>query len=349
MKLQRNDIVIQIPAKGPKRLLRVKNPKGSKVICTPADREVLASASTIDVPLSEIVVNLGDKPQMSQRVLGVRPWPFKRTEITKAGDVHWFRTSKTEERDALHRGLEAANSWMNKHKLHPKQVSFEIYPKSGTYAGMYYHKPREDVNIIELMPESFAQAPETFNSESRSATLWAKYICLHEMGHGVWFTLFPKRLRAEWLELYADLHTLAQANNKLLHKLGKKIRKHNGTLGEFKASVSEEEAELTDLAVSWIADFRKIKSREFSDLLENNRPKLIEKLWPERYELLDVDTAVPITEYANKDVSELFAEAFAHYACGIKIPKKYRRAVETALKVCAGRQATGTPTSNGSD
>ena len=337
MKIDKDDIVIFVPTEEKSKpcLLKVTKLKGGNtVLATPADRAAITNTGVAEYPISSLEINLGPKPKFKTKILGVRPWPITRTSHSNLGDIVWFRDSKKEERQKLSSSVDVASKWLSAKKLAIRPLVIEVYPKSGKYAGMYKHVPKEDFDTIELSPESFITAPDLFNEKVD----WSYYVIMHELGHGVEFCLFTGRQRTRWLELYSEFHSVSVADNNRLRALGKKLCSHDSALGEFKSGLTDDENNMLVLALSWISVNKGLSAKDISELMESRRTKTLINLWPSKFQLLDTEVETGVTEYSQKSAHELWAECFAFYASGVKLPKRLYKAVDRTLSELSGKQ-----------
>lgn len=306
------------------------------------------SNSTVEVSYGEIVCNMGSKPphvkafntDFSELFVGTKDHP-------KFGDIHFFYNPKPETGKRVWRAYDAMATWLSKNGLGymlELPIVYEVRSKKGKFAGEFRGPKNND----------YAKTPARiwFNPEHKSLQEDGPltYVLAHELGHAVDMMLLidhPK-LKAEWLDMYVTTVEPLQVTEED-YKLVRKALLSSDTVKLAASLMESEECSLAFKGVmGYISKVRGISASDLNLILSKDKAEKLEAL----KELLPrVDIFVKknpkplVTGYATENVRELFAEAFAFYVQGKKLPKSVQalmeRSVQAAIKSCKRLQAEG--------
>ena len=282
----------------------------------------------IEVSPKSVLINLGDNPKV-KKVDGVTVSDRYITSVVHPvwGDIHVLTRVSKEERGLLKGSLERTAKKIEKMKLtHLIEGTItEIRSKQGKWAGKYKHGHGENPARMIYAPEWAALSPKVMD-----------YVILHEFGHRIRFAgVKSKKIRARWLRYYnrSVEHTVVTTEDakQLLKGLAKRRDADytfNAALKEIAEEDEENKQHLKTLS-RWFKQARHLSFRDMGVLWEAQDDSF-ESLWPD----VDVDSSrlEPIvSEYATKNVEELFAESFAFFATGQKLPSKISELLEKSL------------------
>jgi hypothetical protein len=288
-----------------------------------------AEERTIEITTRDILVRLGKSPKPG-KVYGVDVANVYRKSISHEfwGLIHFFVKPDDEVKKRLKVGLDYCGNKLDKMGFREYTTKFqtEIKAKKGKYAGMYQHRP-DDKSIVWYAPE-MSEDQKTMN-----------YIIFHEFGHVLRFNgLRGVKIRAKWQRLFQQSVAPVVVSRKYLDGLKAHIKdsaEAEASLGSIIKEFQKDEEETASYLKAlgrWFRQIHHISPRELQVLWEANDIATIESLWPTSS--IDTSKMAPIlTEYATKNVEECFAEAFAHYMMGNKIPAHIEKLLEKSLSV----------------
>jgi hypothetical protein len=271
---------------------------------------------------AEMVASLGSNPEFGV-VHGVKVQPFQDYFLLKGwGHVYSFRPMEDRERDTVVGMLKDAFKRYKSLGIHYRlPIDIEIHPAKGKYAGRYrYTGKDEELDTMFLHPKDILSAD-------------TQDIIDHEFGHHVWFRLLPSELRAKWISLYGRYVTVQEVTSKKIVQLGKDFASSGQSIAGFRNEIPDDDQQAFDMCLGYLNDVHSITGEDLDTIISVGRfPR---NKWPEK--AMDFgDKEVPITEYANRNVWEFWAEAFAHYMGDKDLPDDVRRAVRVTLKEVGG-------------
>lgn len=240
--------------------------------------------------------------------------PYFRSFKHEAGDVHFFLKCDKKVKNKIEASITMCHKKLKKLKLDGFfPVDFHIKANKGKQLGVYKAvkdtEKQKDVITIRI-------------SESYLNETGIEYVLMHEFGHGVWFRVFTRRQRAQWIELFRDRCNSIDMNEKSLRKMRKAIESGRVSLQEFMKKVKEDSDEGDSTKITLLKNtFKYIKDKyhvsidELNNLIDDG--KSLEKYWPSSGVPLPQFNIGP-TEYSKTNAKEFFAECFAHYMCGQK-------------------------------
>jgi hypothetical protein len=203
-----------------------------------------------------------------------------------------------------------------KHHLPTLPIMTEIHARKGSHLGAYkYSSKGETDKLIARVDESISEMP---------------YIFGHEYGHGIWFRHFTPRKRLAWIKLYHESVALSDLSKRDLEMMLDDLKSAGDSASYMKACEG-------DMLVAVKAIFRHIKQVHSIDrhhfdliLMLDEEGTRADDYWPKHLEISEKN--VLLTDYAKKNPEELFAETFAMWICGKKLPKRLAALLDKHLR-----------------
>lgn len=318
MLISDNDYIIATYEGIKPRLILVANSKHRKGYleqgANPEARE-----TTITYASDSVIAVLGPKPKFGN-AFGVKIEPYLRSiESKRWGTLHLFRELEPNEWKALKLGLKKAYISIKKAIPDVKVFPFdiEIRNKKGKYAGMYVpaRNKGEDKQRDKLI-----LCPEVLSDFQ-----FNKYVILHEFAHAVWNRQVPDFIKTKWLRLYSKRLILTKVKKDQLESLRTSISEYNGNISDYlKEMASEDDVVLIKEVMKYLHTKRHLDKHDIHLLIANDQDLLVQN-WPSLAEL--TETKHDVSEYAGKDVRELFAESVAFHLTGKTLPKDITKAL----------------------
>jgi hypothetical protein len=291
---------------------------------------------SVSISHKDVVADLGLKPHPG-KLYGVDTANlFRKTfEHDFWGQIHFFIAMNKEEINKLRKALDNTGNKLRKLGLdhYTENLYTEIRAKQGKWAGKYIHSGKEKVaNKIWYAPEW---------AQGSIPTL--EYCMYHEFGHVLRYNgLTSKVVRAQWQTLYQTtvMPIVIQQKEvkKILEYLRTEIESTELDLPQVLKNYVEENEDTDEAAVKikailrWLKQIHRVSIKELSVLWDTKKMKTLESLWPTSS--VDTNKLSPlVTEYATVSVEELFAESFALYCTGKKLPAKVQELLEKSLSI----------------
>ena len=234
------------------------------------------------------------------------------------GKLCWFYNPEKELKRKINRALESTAKLLKK-KLNLQSIENSVweiarFEKSSHY-GAYMHS------------KDLEKAPHRFFLRIMEEDITPEYIILHEIAHYLHKNFMKGiKINAAWISVFnTSIKTVSikkEESEKFLTDI------INGEVGpiDFKSDLPVED----ELKYKWIlrtiSSEKAISVKELQTLFEAEKMDEIKKLWPLR-NIYKKELAPVVTEYATKNYEELFAESFALFMTGKKLPKN----VETLM------------------
>ena len=266
-----------------------------------------------------VAANLGKNPPFGS-VFGTRVFfPQKKMKLPPFKKAFLYRELSPREYKILLHDIEQLETLVKDHSLHLDWPFFELHPPRGAVAGEYRVIVKGDdiYEVISLHPKyAEDEFPNYFE------------ILSHELGHALWYQLFPSRLKAKWISLFKEF---VQPIPITKDDLAKFLEGVSATpLRDYLASLEDDEAEKFWHVLYYLDTVYHLKLEHVELLLDNEKDSLHD-LWPTSVNrIFDADT--PISEYAMKNAEEFWCEALRVYATSeFTLPKKIKTAVVRTL------------------
>ncbi len=310
-------------------LAKIEKIKDNGKVFVVPEKDIQYGLNVIDVKKNDIKVLLGSDP-LPGRVHGFDLNNLFRKTITHDfwGDIHFFIRPDKETMKVLKDGLDKSAKIVEKLGLGMYAggncFETEIRAKTGKYAGMYKHGGKEKMNKVWYAPE-FAHGQVTE----------MVYVILHEFGHVIRFNgVLSNKMRNRWIRLYQKTIQQVQVPSKDLSAILSDIAGEDEDQVSFNKalsnSMSDRHPRFKKAVLQWLKETHKINPRELEVMWRSSNVKDISQYWPDH--LIDTHDLKPkVTEYATKNVEELFAECFAFYAMGRKLPEVCVALLEESL------------------
>jgi len=337
--LKADDIIAYRPAheanteKLPKPVVaRVMNVSGDGLTCRACDNEHYA-ASPIEIKATQVLFNLGNNPS-GLTLLGVDTNALyqKTVDVPVFGPVHWLMRPKDEAIvPKVHTACKRVALWLRTNKLESLldlNVIVEVRPKHGKYAGCY--KPSRNLDdhpgVLSIMPDNCANA--SLDS--------MEYVLAHELGHVIERQLLHSRpkLQAAWLSLYEKTVRPVLPEEATCDKIFELLL-GSADFASWRSACKEDDETFAALKLT-MAFWRKtmrLSPNDIDSLMQAEDHKVILKHKPTYHQLADAKLKPLVSEYACKNVRELFAEAFAFHVVKAKLPAEVTELVERSLSV----------------
>lgn len=309
-------LVVKQEGKTKNKLVRVVNPDGDPLVVRVEGSKAKNQRTTEECKIDLVVINLGNYLEVPYgTVYNCLVEPFLSSTDTDWGPLHYYRKLEEDEKAKLKKALHRCWTKLKEAKLTGfAPITLELRHKKGSIAGSY-SVPKDDSlsDIMTIRPESFLRED-------------LDYVVFHEAGHGIAFNLMPSQLQLRWIKLYTYYTKLSALDSKELSQ----IRKTLEQTGEFK----QVDKDHLDACLATVKANYGIRRHDLEIMLEHNES--LEEIWP-THSLDLTDSDVPISDYATKNVDEMWAEAFAFYMVGKPLPKRVKRLVEETLAACRGK------------
>lgn len=288
---------------------------------------------TLTVKLDDVVVNLGTDPHPG-KVYGhdVGSVLRKRRDHDKFGSVYWFYRADKQVVVDLNESMDRVYLKLKKKGLQflLNDVVFEVHPYfNGKYAGMFLKSKNEEI------PDRIQIKPEIMPASEYD------YVWFHELGHRLHLTFCTsKKLNAVWLKLYLTSIKVEAVKKDKSQQLMDMLLDGEDMPSNFKSGLDEEDA----LAYKWIIraiqQVNGLSIKELDTLFEAEMRDEIKKIWPVR-NIPRKELAPILTEYATVNVKECFAEAFALYMTGKKMPEQVVKLLEKSIAYAKANREKG--------
>lgn len=287
-------------------MVRVRLEKNSHI---PSLRQI------IDVEQRGVILNLGKKPHKGT-VYGVPLGELYTRTVQHpiVGDVHFFYKPEKEAAQSLWRSFNMVHTKLKKNglaRLIEDEISWEVYGGDGNhkYSGMYYPSRKE------------GEAPRIkFRPESRVVTEYP-YVILHELGHHLHFHYCSDndQLNGAWVKLYNRSVKVKPVGAQECRAMCRAFEGAGSSVNAFKRELQDDDAKKNFAKIlAYIKANHNLTPTEINILIASNNWKEVEACWPTQVTSKDLDPI--ISDYANKNVRETFAEAFSLHFCGTQFP-----------------------------
>lgn len=294
------------------------------------EKDVHIKQQRVTFRKKDVKVNLGISP-LPGRAYGLDlDNLFKKTiEHEFWGPIHFFVELEKDALKVLKTSLDKTAERIQKMKLDPfvKLIETEIRAPKGKYAGMYLHsKDSEKSHRIWYAPGKAEKMPERMED-----------IIFHEFGHAVRFNgVTRNKTRNRWLRLYQKTIAPMTIGKDVLAQMLKDFDEYDEQDQSFNAvfrTLNEDaNPRSTKAILQWFKQTHKIGTRELEIMWRSSKTKDLEKYWPTH--LIDTHDLKPvITDYATKNVEELFAECFALHCQRKKLPEKFQELMDESLSL----------------
>jgi len=291
------------------------------------DSHIRRDREPIEVRTKDLLAVLGDDP-FPGKSFGCDTSMIYRGRKTHDvwGPIYWFYKPEKETGRAVMAAFDKTAKVITRHGLDfaidPSTCVWEIVVFNGEkYAGMY--KPSRNPDKV---PHRFHIRPEIMQAPEYP------YVIYHEFGHHIHNGFVTSRkLNAAWVRLYnTSIRVKSIPKDKSLELLDGLLSSPENRPSDYKSNLSEDDELVYKLILRHISRDYSLSPRELDLLFEAEYYDDIRNVWPTRG-VSRKDLAPIVTEYATKNVKELFAEAFAFHMVGKKLPKDVQALLEKSL------------------
>jgi hypothetical protein len=324
---EKDYVVVTSSNDGKTTLARVNSVSGGVAHCTlMKDAHILALRKELDVPLKQVVAVLDANDPHPGKVFGCDSEDIYRGKKShdEVGPLFFFYKPAPENGEKIVKAFDKSVRILKEERLDfiidPSQAVWEVHRYNGEkYGGMYKRSRKPDKN-----PHRFIIKPEMWPPED-----WP-YVILHEYAHHLHSQFMTSRkLNAAWVKLYNTSILVKDIDEKQTSRVLDNLLAQEALPSDFKGQLDEEDA----LTFKWILKAlraqHKLSIKELDTLFAADYRDDIRDLWPER--VTSSDLAPLVTEYATKNVRELFAESFSYYLVGKEIPKSCVALLEKSM------------------
>lgn len=289
---------------------------------------------TVSAQRNEVLLNLGKHPKpgkvygfdLGRLYLGSR-------EHHAFGEFHFFTNPEEKTTESLWNSLDTVSEKLTKHRLAgllELPCVFEVVPKHGKHSGLYTHPKNLEKTPAQL---SISVGEEILEHASIGNYT---YVVLHELGHLMHFQClaeYPK-LNAQWVELFSSTIGPTYVEAERCLEIGKTLLANTEMgLRGFHSEADEDTKGDLKLILKWLREIKGVTSKEIDLLLQadtKSATKAFKANWPV-VDIMSKGLKPVITEYATVNYRETFAEAFAFYMCGKKLPAEVTELVEKSI------------------
>lgn len=284
----------------------------------------------VEVTRTEVILNLGPSPRPG-RVYGVDTSSLYvgYKDHKHFGPIHFFYKISKGQRKALFTAFNRLYKRLEKLRLHNvvnDNIVYEVYSKNGggSMLGAYAIPKTEDVpSRLLFYPE---KAPESDYV----------YILAHELAHHLHATYCnTPEINSAWIKLYNTSILQTPVDKELSANILNQLIESQERPSRFSRVGLVEDADR--LAYSWIMRCIKqthgLSVKDLDQLAEAGFYEEIRNVWPSKVTPKKELNPI-ISTYACKNFRETFAEAFAFYLVGMKLPKDVTKLVERTISYC---------------
>lgn len=284
----------------------------------------------VEVAKSDVFLNLGPSPKPGH-AYGVDTSNLYRgyKDHKYFGPIHFFYPISKDKRKSLFTAFNILHKKLTKlgiQRIVEDDVVYEVRHKNGggSMLGMYVRTKLEDApNRLIFRPEKVPESEYV-------------YVLAHELAHHLHFTYCDNpKVNSAWIKLYNSSIKQSPVDKSTSSTLLNQLVKSQERPSQFAKAVLEDDEE--KLAYSWILRCIKqthgLSAKDLDQLAEAGFQDEIQRVWPARV-VPKKELNPVISTYACKNFRETFAEAFAFYIVGRKLPKEVTDLVEHTLSYC---------------
>ena len=278
-------------------------------------------------PFDHLYLNLGKNPEPQRPILGNKIEIYQNTVKTKLVPIHFFAKVDDKEERAIKSAFKRMTTFINDTGLKPDFIMLVKRWVSGKYLGFYHTRGDEVDHMTILLKDEF------INPTSLT------HLMFHELGHGLYNTFMTLEQKATWIKAFHQSVSVSEATEEDMLRVMRDFLQQ----GDEYSGDEKDEAILGE-ALAYINDKHNLTDKEISMLVNSgdDGQNLISTMWPKAADLSDQD--VVITEYANKNSEEFWAEALAHWSNQVdraKLPKNIVKLVDNTIKQMSKRVKAG--------
>lgn len=285
----------------------------------------------VTVKVNNVVTSLGPNPPAG-KVYGLDLTNRFRKNLEHPfwGNILVYTSLESSEIKLIKNSLDRTAKKIEKMGLEPFTdfIDTHIVAKQGKWAGMYNHSRDQEKtrSYIQYAPECAALNADMMD-----------YIVYHEFGHCVRYNgILGKKVRLKWLLEYnrsiQPFEISLTQLKRVLKYLESYVDEEVSLAHVFRDFISEDEDNKPVVRgiMRWFQEVHHLAPKELGIIWDGKDFKTFSELWPTK--AIDSSSLAPVlTEYATKNVEELFAECFAFYSQGKKMPERLRSLTENSI------------------
>lgn len=282
--------------------------------------DILGNQHTAEISRKSILCIVGPKPT-SGHAYGIDLSNVYRTSVPveKFGTLRYYCAPEKSVRKALKSAFVVAANKLEAQKLYAifdEQVIYSV--RAMRNAGMYYagNEEKKIPHRIELDP-------------TRTTIEDLPHCILHEIGH-YYFNKLDSDWQFKWVNLYAKYVKMDRFASRDMKALRDNFIHSGLSFVEFKKELDEPEQTYFKLVQKHLQKCFKLNPKQLQLLYEEN-PEVVLSKFPSS--TLKVEYETLVSEYATKNYHELFAESFAFYLEGKKLPKVIKDLIVNTIRV----------------
>jgi hypothetical protein len=253
----------------------------------------------------DILANLGRSPKVGS-VFGIKVEVLRQTiPDSRFGEIRIYKKMKDSELNALMASIKAFYKRIKAAGHHGLSTHLEIRNPHGKYLGYYKYDPKAQNDVLAVrLPRSYTQ--EEF-----------EYIASHEYGHGIYHRMSNARTRSKWIKLYHSFVALSKIKKEELSGILTDLSEA-GSLKEYSRQADSNANLVLKHCLKYVHAVHTLSKQHIETMLHVGED--ISEYWPTSAIEVSNKTLV-LTDYARKNVEELFAESYSHQFVGKKVPK----------------------------
>ena len=293
---------------------------------------------TVTPKATDVFINLGRTPRPGKAYgFDLEAIYLGPKEHDVFGELHFFTNPDEKATKQLWSSLDDVAKRLKKHslsKLVDLPCVYEVTPKHGKYAGMFYHS-----GDLEKVPHRIQISIGEKTLETASIPNYT-YVMMHELGHMVHLHClknYPK-LNAQWIEMYTQTIGPLSIEADRCKEIGAAVATTEGGLKAYMSEADDEAKAELKLILKWIKEVKSLTAKELDQLIAadtKSAMRAFKASWPQ-VDIASKDLKPMVSEYACRNVKELFAEAFAFYMCDKKLPDRIIELLEKSLTLVRG-------------
>lgn len=287
------------------------------------------------VMLDRVVSNLGNRPiKLTVAATNLYEVFDKRVEHHPVfGAVNFSYEPNDEDVTHLMKGYSKAYKWLKEHGLADLvqlPMVHEVTHIKRRYVGQV--KTSTQPSVAKPTFVRFCTAHEMISQE-----LGLFYVVMHELAHVIDLDVLLNRspkLTAAWLDMFERTVKAEEISEGDVNELFERLIEAPD-FKSFRTSLTDEDAEVMKIIASVLSRTRSVSLRDLAHIKEAGDEKLLNRLWPVAHQCVGSRKKPVVSDYATKNVRELFAESVAFYAIERKLPKEIVSLVEASLSRAA--------------
>lgn len=322
----------------PIHLMRVTAVKGDSIHGR-LEKDPHIKPTPIELKEDQVVLNLGKRP-VSGRVYGHDlSFLYRRTkEVGPYGSVHLFTDVTEETWDKFLEGAREVYKKLKSNRLDfllSEDLVWQVVSRetSGKWAGWFQSAKLNKEGELKSPPRISITLDENTLMESSLASY--AYVIAHELGHHLHFSYLkshPKNDR-QWMSVFTETVTPKPVHAEKVVELLEGFVSSRSSPSSFMGSLEDEDREAFRHILKEINRTSHLSPRELEALCQNEDTEaIIKRVWPRRTVLAKLSPM--ISEYSLKNYHELFAETFAFWLLGRKIPERLKELMEQSVSLC---------------